>query len=55
PREAEVKAVEKFFDIAEKQHGKTMVARLARLLTLVRDGLSETALEDLFSLDQDIL
>ncbi|KAJ3020375.1 UNVERIFIED_CONTAM: hypothetical protein HDU68_010220 [Siphonaria sp. JEL0065] len=55
PKEAEEKVVEKFFDVAEKLHGKNMVARLSRLLTLVRDGLSETALEDLFSLDVDIL
>ncbi|TPX74763.1 hypothetical protein CcCBS67573_g03956 [Chytriomyces confervae] len=54
-KDAELHLVNCFFDSAEKLHGKTVLARLARLLILVRDGLSESALEDLLSLDPDIL
>ncbi|KAJ3114285.1 hypothetical protein HK100_001707, partial [Physocladia obscura] len=57
---ADFKSVEKelaeiMFDSAERIHGKKIVTRSSQILVICRDGISETGLEDLLSLDSDIL
>ncbi|KAJ3393166.1 hypothetical protein HDU84_002513 [Entophlyctis sp. JEL0112] len=47
--------IEAFFFNAEKLHGREIISRLSLLLVLIKDGLSETCLEDLLSIDRDVL
>ena len=43
------------FDELEATHGKLLIQRMLGLITLAKDGLSEVELEDLLSLQDDLL
>lgn len=47
--------IEAFFEKMEKKHGKVFVGTLFSYLTIERNGLSESELEDLLSCDEDVL
>jgi hypothetical protein len=47
--------IEALFDRVERRHGRTLVAHAFGFLTASRGGLTEAELEDLLSLDDDVL
>ncbi|WAR02876.1 NWD2-like protein [Mya arenaria] len=47
--------ITKLFEKLEKRHGRIFVQRVLGYLTAVSNGLSESELEDILSLDEDVL
>ncbi|KAJ3328079.1 hypothetical protein HDU76_010614, partial [Blyttiomyces sp. JEL0837] len=49
------KLAEDIFAHLERRHGVAIIGRISRLLLLTRDGVSESELEDLLSIDLDVI
>ncbi|XP_041349350.1 NACHT and WD repeat domain-containing protein 2-like [Gigantopelta aegis] len=47
--------IHKLFDRLERKHGKVFVSRALGYITAAKNGLSESELEDIMSLDDDVL
>ena len=47
--------IHKLFDRLERKHGKVFVSRALGYITAAKNGLSEAELEDILSLDDDVL
>ena len=48
-------AIDKFFERLERKHGRTLVSHVLAYFCVVRCGLSEVEMEDVLSLDDEVL